>query len=89
MPDKNGFQYWVLGKAFKFENAKGSNTTHAAVTRSAPTSSGENTSNPRFIKMKDVPQIRARTISRKTEVKRELSDIEEGFQVSGFRFQIC
>lgn len=78
MPERNGFQYWFVGSAFKFTNAKGNNTMDAAVTRSAPTSSGENTSNPFFIRIKDVPQMIDKMISRKIAVKRELSDIEKG-----------
>jgi hypothetical protein len=47
----------------------------AAVTLRAPTSSGANTINPLFIRMKDVPQMSDKIISRKMAVNRELSDM--------------
>lgn len=77
MPERNGFQYWFAGSAFKFRNAKGNSTIDAAVTLNAPTSLGANTNNPFFIRIKDVPQMIDKMISRKIAVKRELSDIED------------
>jgi hypothetical protein len=76
MPDRNGFQYWVAGSAFKFRKANGNSTIDAAVTRRAPTSSGANTSKPFFMRMNDVPQMIDKMIRRKIAVKRELSGIE-------------
>jgi hypothetical protein len=58
-------------------NANGNNTILAAVTRRAPTSSGANTNKPFFIRMKEVPQMIDKMISRKIAVKRELSDMVE------------
>lgn len=48
--------------------AMGNRNKAAAVTRSAPTSSGSNALRPCLIRIKDVPQIRDKTINRKTAV---------------------
>lgn len=55
--------------------AKGNTKNAAEATRSDPTSSAENTTNPFLIRIKDVPQMRARRHNKKMEVKSFFSDM--------------
>src|SRR5687767_4192851 len=53
-------------RSLSLVSATGSKKSIAATTRIEPTSPGENTVRPRFIRIKEVPQIRERRISRIT-----------------------
>ncbi len=55
---------------------KGRSKLAAATIRYAPTSPGENTSNPRLIKMKELPQIKVSTTS-KVQFLTEFSEVGE------------
>ena len=74
-PDNSNFQKCSLVSSLKRTIAAGSRNRAAAVTRKAPTSSGAKTFSPCLIRMKDVPQIRARIINKKMAEARGLSDI--------------
>jgi len=54
-----GFNSFIRG------NANGNKKMEAAVTRKAPTTSGENTLSPCLIRMNEVPQIRDKTMSKR------------------------
>lgn len=74
-PDKSNFQRCSLVSSLKRTRAAGNKNNAAAVTRKAPTSSGAKTFSPCFIRIKDVPQMRARIINKRMAEAREFSDI--------------
>ena len=58
-PDRNNLEMCAVLISFHFMTARGSNIKLATVIRSDATSLEEKTINPFFIRMNDVPQIRA------------------------------
>ena len=67
IPDKKSFERCFDFTCLLFITANGNKTSPAMVTLRPATSPGEKTSNPRFIKMNEVPQIKARMRSRMIE----------------------
>lgn len=64
MPDKNNFMGSFFFNSPHRRKANGNKKIAAAATRNEPTSAGENTFNPCLMRIKEVPQIRERTMSK-------------------------
>ena len=77
MPERNNFRWSPFFSSFQRNKPKGNKKTAAAATRKEPTSSGEKTFNPCLMRMKDVPQMRERTISKKMALPLLFSDMVE------------
>src|SRR5688500_14275130 len=63
-PEANSFTYWDDCRSLSLNRAIGARKTDAAATLRDPSSPAEKTSRPRFMRMKEVPQIKARSINR-------------------------
>ena len=75
MPDSMSFPESFRVNPFSLVSAIGNTKNAAATTRRDPTSSAENTTNPFLIRIKEVPQIRARITNSKIDVKSLFSDM--------------
>jgi len=75
-------------------NAKGSKNSQVITTLNAPTSPGENTSRPRFIRINELPQVRASKTSMSQGSQDRVEVINANLLVrnnkgNNFSFQTC